>query len=241
MTDEEIYNLYVLQSGNVRKLKKVEKNIKRTINFHIKKNDGFQVELNTKMYALIYCTLSEAQFIQILNTPKGFMYSEILLIKAQKKRHGIVKAWEFLLDYAFDKVNAEWRTNTDLWARREELQNIISVYIKAPSELRNKIAHGQWDVALNGTNTAENSDKTIELEALTVTKIIVWSEVHQYLGLIVRDLIQSPQNGFHSKYWENLVKLKKFLNKSSSWTLHGHKTKLRPMKKYTCTNCGHQG
>jgi len=69
MTEKEIYDLYVLQSKNVRKLKQVERNLIRTINTYIKKNDNFQVELNTKLYALVYSTLSEAQFIQIVNTP----------------------------------------------------------------------------------------------------------------------------------------------------------------------------
>lgn len=240
MTEEEIYNLYILQSRNVRKLKKVQASIKRTINLHLKKNEEFQVELNTKLYALLYCTLSEAQFIQILNTPKGFSYNEIEQIKAEKKRNGIVKGWEYMLDSAFDKVSVTWRTNQDLCGRRAELQEITDTYIKEPSELRNKIAHGQWDFALNSNNTAENVPRTHDLKALTFTQITIWNEVHQYLGLIVRDLIQSPKIGFHNRYWENLVKLNGFLEKSKNWTVQRHKTILRPVKKYTCTNCGHE-
>lgn len=230
MTRQEIYDLYVLQSKNVRKLKKVQTNLVRTINTYLKKKDSFQVDLNTKLYALVYCTLSEAQFIQIVNTPDGFMDTEIEKIKAEKSRNGIVKAWELLFDMAFDKVNVNWNTNTDLLNRRSELQNIIDNYIKTPSELRNKIAHGQWDFALNRENTAENIWKTQELNALTVIQVSIWSEVHQYLGLIVRDLIQSPKSGFHRNYWTNLVKLQQFIKDSNSWTMSKRMATLRPVK-----------
>lgn len=233
MTEQEIYDLYVLQSKNVRKLKKVESNVVRTINEYLKKNDEFQVELNTKLYALVYCTLSEAQFIQILNTPNGFLYTEIEKIKTEKNRNGVIKAWELLFDMAFDKVNSEWRENDDLKTRRNELKTITDEYIKKPSELRNKIAHGQWDFALNRENTKENESKTIELNELSVVQISIWSEVHQYLGLIVRDLIQSPKNGFHNKYWSNLTKLQSFLIKSSNWTIEKRKATFRPVKRNT--------
>jgi hypothetical protein len=235
MTRQEIYDLYVLQSKNVRKLKKVEANLIRTINTHLKKNDTFQVELNTKLYALVYCTLSEAQFIQIVNTPDGFMDTEIEKIKAEKNRNGVIKAWELLFDMAFDKVNVNWKANADLQSRRAELQNILDNYIKTPSELRNKIAHGQWDFALNRENTAENTSKTLELKNLTVIQITIWSEVHQFLGLIVRDLIQSPKSGFHRNYWTNVVKLQQFITDSNMWTMSKRIATLRPVKqKNTC-------
>ncbi|MBX0335536.1 hypothetical protein K3G39_20075 [Pontibacter sp. HSC-14F20] len=230
MTRQEIYDLYVLQSKNVRKLKKVEANLVRTINTYLRKKDKFQVELNTKLYALVYCTLSEAQFIQIVNTPDGFMDTEIEKIKAEKAKNGVVKAWELLFDMAFDKVSTNWRQNADLLSRRGELQNIINNFIKTPSELRNKIAHGQWDYALNRENTTENPSKTQELNNLTVIQITIWSEVHQFLGLILRDLIQSPKNSFHRNYWINLIKLQQFIIESKNWTMSKRIATLRPVK-----------
>jgi hypothetical protein len=228
MTNQEIYDLYVLQSKNVRKLKKVESNLVRTINLYIKKKDEFQVELNTKLYALVYCTLSESQFIQIVHTPNGFLFSEIQKIKIEKKGN-VVKAWELLFDLAFNKVNADWKNNHDLIQRRKQIQDILDNFIKKPSELRNKIAHGQWDFALNSDNTKENQVKTLELQNLDVIKISIWSEVHQYLGLIVRDLIQSPKSGFHRNYWTNLTNLENYVSKSSTWTIEKRIAQLRPV------------
>lgn len=229
MTEQEIYDLYVLQSKNVRKLKKTEKNLIRSINHYLKKSDAFQVELNTKLYALLYCTLSEAQFIQIVNTPNGFQYTEIEKIKNEKNSNGVVKAWELMLDLAFDKVG-DWKNNSDLKGRRMKLGEIILEFIQGPSELRNKIAHGQWDIALNRKNTCKNEIKTLELKELNVIKISRWSEVHQFLGLIVRDLIQSPKKGFHNNYWTNLTKLNEFIAASSGWTMQKRIEKLEKRK-----------
>lgn len=142
-----------------------------------------------------------------------------------------MKAWELLLDMAFDKVNVNWKKNSDLLKRRDEMQNIIDSYIKTPSELRNKIAHGQWDFALNRENTSENTSKTLEMNNLTVIDVTIWSEVHQFLGLIVRDLIQSPKRGFHRNYWKNFVKLKQFITESNNWTMSKRMAILRPVKK----------
>jgi len=113
----------------------------------------------------------------------------------------------------------DWNTNKDLETRRTTLKKIIGEYIEKPQELRNKIAHGQWIHALNSTNTKENPDTTSRISDLNVVKISIWFEVHQFLCFIIRDLIQSPQKGFHNNYWTNLTNLEEFLNESHSWTL----------------------
>lgn len=225
MTDEEIYDLYVLQSKNVRRLKQVQTNLVKDINFYLKKNNDFQVEIKSKLLALLYCTLSEAQFIQIVHTPDGFTSDEIETIKAAKKSN-IEDGWTTMIDLAMDKVG-DWRNIADLEARRNSLHKIIAEFVTTPSILRNKIAHGQWEFALNRENTKENKDLTTDLNNLDVVMITKWFDVHQFLGLIIRDLIQSPKKGFHNNYWTNLTDLEQYLLTSSSWTLETKKQKLR--------------
>lgn len=224
MTDEEIYDLYVLQSKNVRRLKQVQANLVKDINFYLKKNNDFQVEIKSKLLALLYCTLSEAQFIQIVHTPDGFTSAEIETIKAAKKSN-VEDGWTTMIDLAMDKVG-DWRNIADLEARRNSLHKIIADFVTTPSILRNKIAHGQWEFALNRENTKENKDLTTDLNNLDVVMITKWFDVHQFLGLIIRDLIQSPKKGFHNNYWTNLTDLEQYLLTSSSWTLKTKKQKL---------------
>ena len=178
----------------------------------MKKNDAFQVEIKTKLFALLYCTISEAQFIQILHTPNGFTYPEIERIKNQSS---IVESWKLMIDLAMNRVS-DWNDNLDFSGRRNNLHEIIRIYIEEPQGLRNKIAHGQWIYVLNSQNTRENKEITDKIDALDVVKITIWAEVHQYLALIIRDLVQSPRIGYHNNYWIHIVELEQFLLNSQN-------------------------
>ncbi|WP_218127128.1 hypothetical protein [Catalinimonas alkaloidigena] len=227
MDNQEIYDLYVLQSKNVRRLKQVQKSLIKDINFYMQKNDSFQVEIKTKLLALLYCTISEAQFIQILHTPSGFSYTEITQIKNQRS---ITESWKLMIDLAMGKVG-NWQDNDDLSSRRNKLHEIIKTYIEEPHGIRNKIAHGQWIHALNSNNTKENEEITQKISNLNVIDLTIWSEVHQYLALIIRDLVQSPQIGHHNNYWVNLVDLEQYLEESKDWTIEKRKERLKKKKK----------
>ena len=75
MTEQEIFELYVAQSENVRELWKVKESLIKDIHSYIRKNDNYQIQIKTKFLSLLYSAWSEAQFIQIVFTPKGFNYS----------------------------------------------------------------------------------------------------------------------------------------------------------------------
>lgn len=224
MNNEEIYALYVLQSKNVRKLKKFQKILVRDINQSLIRNDNFQLEVKTKLLALVYCALSEAQFVQILHTPSGFSYSEIQRIKSERS---LAESWKLMIELALDRVNAGWMGITDLINKKAEIISLIIEYIEGPQELRNKIAHGQWEHALNSTGTKENGMTTARIQELNVVQISIWAEVHQFLGLIIRDLIQSPVKGFHNNYWSHFVELQQFVLKSRTWTLEKRRSDLQ--------------
>lgn len=215
MQDAEIKNIHVLQSKNVRYLKKIQKSLTMDINKCLIKNDLFQLNIKTKYYALLYSSVSESQFLQILYTPYGFRHSEILEIKKQRS---IVDSWNLMIDISIKKVGKH-ESNSDLKKKKDKIKKIIDEYIKKPQELRNKIAHGQWVHALNSENTKENLETTKRINDLDVVQISIWFEVHQYLCFIIRDLIQSPKKGFHNNYWSNLVKLDEFLSESKKWTI----------------------
>lgn len=224
MTETEIYELYVLQSKNVRRLKQVQTSLVKDINFYIKKKDNFQVEIKSKLLALLYCTLSEAQFIQIIHTPKGFTSNEIEDIK-KAKNNNLENGWKTMIELAMDKVG-DWKNNSDLLSRRTSIWKIVTDYILEQSVIRNKIAHGQWQYALNRENTKENLELSAELNKLDVVSITKWFVIHQYLALIIRDLIQSPKIGFHNNYWTNLTNLEQYILTSNNWTFETKKQNL---------------
>ncbi len=225
MTNEEILELYKLQSCNVRKLNQVKDSLIKDINFYLRKSDDFQVEVKTKLLAILYVAWSEAQFIQIVYTPSAFSPSEIKNIKKIKDNKGISEGWKKMVDLALQKVG-EWSKNSESQNRKKKLFEIIENYIKSPSVLRNKIAHGQWFHALNTDNTAENIDLTKKLAELDYVKLAKQFEVHKYLGLIIRDLVQSPKKGFHQNYWVHMTTLEEYLDKTRNWNIESKKYKL---------------
>jgi hypothetical protein len=228
MTNEEIFELHKLQSANVRKLTQVKDSLNKDINFYLRKSDHFQVELKTKLLALLYSAWSEAQFIQIVYTPSAFSWEEIRGIKKVAKDNGISHGWNEMINIATQKINNS-AINFDLEAKTNEILGFIDEYINKPSKLRNKIGHGQWVHALKGSNTAEEPQLTTKLQQLDYVELMNLFEVHKYLGFIIRDLVQSPNKGFNKKCLSNIEKLKNYVNKTTSWNKETKKLILKPI------------
>jgi hypothetical protein len=209
--------LFKTQTKNVKFLKQVETMLIRDINAFLRKNDMLQVEIKTKLLALLYSATSEAQFLQILLTPNGFTDTEIRDINTAKQAE-ITKGWKKMIDLTMGKVKDN-EVSEDLLNLKNKLYALVEEYIKKPSILRNKVAHGQWKFPLNSNNTAVNPDIFNIMNELNVVTLSKWSEVHQYMCFIIRDLVQSPRKGFDKRYENNLDGLDKFLEESESWTL----------------------
>ena len=230
ITQQQIYNIYVLQSKNVRKLSQVKENLIRDINDNLRRNKCFEVEIKTKLLSLLYSAWSEAQFVQILHTPNGFFPRVIKKIEEKRKDNGIISGWNLMLELAIEKVG-DVKKSGDLANRLIKLKSIVEEHIEKQSILRNKIAHGQWVHALNASHTQENEKYSLALRDLDYAQIDKLFEIHKYLGLIVRDLVQSPRKGFHNNYWEYLIKLENYLEKSKDWNIETRKLTLNKRKK----------
>ncbi len=226
MTEQEILKIYIAQSENVRELWKVRNSLSKDINHYMRKGDEYQVKIKTKFFSLLYSAWSETQFSQIVFTPNGFSYSKIQRILKYKKRNGISQAWDLMLTDAMRKVG-NTSSKGDLANRLRNLKKITKKYISEPSELRNKIAHGEWVNAINSKCTNINQKISADLLGLDPIEIEKRFEVHRYLGFIVRDLVQSPQNSFHQYYWSNIVNLESYVKKTENWSLESKKEGLR--------------
>ena len=77
--------------------------------------------------------------------------------------------------------------------------------------------------ALNREHTKESFDFTSDLNNLDYVKIDILFKIHQYLGLILRDLVQSPKKGFHHNYWSNITKLENYIQKTVGWSIETRK------------------
>lgn len=226
MPDKSTIHLYKAYAVNVKDFMIAEAEIRRTLNRSLKKNKAVSLNVQTKIYALLFCTFSESNFMKMILTPYGFRQDFIIEIINQGS---IREKWYKCLELAF-KENAKKNKGSEVPNKTQELKKIIDKYIIDPSILRNKIAHGQLTIALNRKNTALNIDETQKLKQLDFVRIQILFQINLQLTSIIEDLIESPDKAHHKFYCGKYQALEAFINRSSSWSA-STKMNTKSMKK----------
>jgi hypothetical protein len=199
---------------NVRELKKQGTALKRLFNQSVRRNDHSALHALKCLYALLYSSFAEASFLKVIHTPYGFSENEILQIKEQGN---LEKKWIKCLDLAFQKI--------DSMSNKGEIQNkkliicrYIERYIVEPSQLRNKIAHGQWEVCLNNENTEVNIATTERIKQLDFVKVDILFLIYDKIGQVVEDLIESPHRTHFRDFYYHITELEELISDTASWT-----------------------
>ena len=211
---EEIYKAAV---QNVRELSKALNLIKRLINTSMRRNKEEEIRALTKVYASTYSTWLESCLSKIIHTMDGFCDDEILQIKRESNIEG---KWEKTVELTFRKFNRTKRGN-EVPNKIQQIHRLIDKYIISPSLIRNKVMHGQWEVALNRENTKVNAQLSQEIQNLSAVEVYKWHFISFRIIKIIEDLIKSnPQkdNWAHYKdYHVLLQEITDFEKKSTNW------------------------
>ncbi len=226
MPNQDTYKFFQAYVINVRDLLSAETEIRRTINRSLKTGKELTVSVQTKIYALIYSTYSEASFMKLILTPYGF---EQKFIDEILKQESIQEKWLKCLDLAFLKFSKQAK-GSEVPNKILEIKRIIQKFIVDPSVIRNKIAHGQLTIALNNKNTSLNPIITNQLDNLNFVTIYRWFEINKQLCSIIEDLIESPDKAHHNYYFLKYQSLEAFITKTDSWTVET-KLKTKSMRK----------
>lgn len=216
MNPAERQALFSSQTKNVRRLIGAKKQLRRSINLGLRRSDEPAEEAHTLVLGLLYCAWIEARFSKMIHTPRGFSDAEIAQIKEDQRKNGVSSAWKKAVSLGVRRVNSE-RSNYASNIRRK-LDALIDSYVRDPSLVRNKIAHGQWAVALNRNHTAPNPDATKDIQELDVVQIEEWIVVANKTCSIVETLIASPGRAFHRDYWIELTELESEIARRKGWT-----------------------
>jgi hypothetical protein len=188
--------------------------------------------VQTKVLALVFCAWVEANFSKVIHTPYGFNLDEIRQIKEFYRANGLEKGWEKCIELGLRKVKNRKRSNY-IPNIDQQLKRLVKDCVVEPSLIRNKIAHGQWEIALNRQNTSVNTELTKQLSELDAVTIDIWFRAHHYLAEIIESLIESPNRSFHRDYTVKIAELDNFLRESKGWSLD-EKAKLlkrKPIRK----------
>jgi len=218
MNQSDQLSIFQAQIKNVKALNRARKHTKRSINEALRNKQSDAASIHTNLYALLYSAWVEAIFSKMIHTPYGFKLDEIKQIKTTHQTQGLGEAWIKCLELSLARIasspKSNYRPNI-----QQKLRNIIEKFVINPSQIRNKIAHGQWVVALNRSNTSVNNEMTASLSNLNVVTIDIWFGVFEQLASIIETMIESPNRAFHRDYWPLISNLESFVNKSSNWTL----------------------
>jgi hypothetical protein len=211
--------VFEAQTANVKRLEGALRQVRRSINHAIRRRDEASEGAHTLVLALLYCAWLEALFSKLIHTPYGFELGEIKEIKKTCNASGIAAAWIKCVELGVNRINASKPTNSGPNIRKT-LERHINNYVEEPAKLRNKIAHGQWRVALNKEHTAVNQTATNDLLAIDLVTVDRWTNVVRMLTKIIESLIESPKRTFRRDYWLLIEQLNESIKSVSSWTRH---------------------
>lgn len=219
MNLEDRLAIFEAQVANVRALKIAIRHIRREINAALRKSDLAAERSLTKLYAIMFCALAEANFSKVIHTPYGLAIDEIAQIQIAKA-NGVAVGWRKAVELGLRHLPAQrgsFQPNAKL-----KLDRAIDAYVFDQSVLRNKLAHGQWVVALNKTNDKVQQDLTVLLQKLTIVQIDGWATCHNRLAELVEMLIESPKKAFLKDWHVVVTDLEAEMESASKRTLEDH-------------------
>lgn len=228
MNNSDRDEIFFAQVKNSRELETAIKMIRRSIHDGLRTGNEIHTRVQTKVLGQVFCAWAEANFLKVIHTPHGFTLTEIADVKKKWDQSGLAEGWRKAVQLGLKKVPAQ--KSGFIPNARQELERAIKAYVSDPAHLRNKIAHGQWAVALNNKKDAINADATAALSSITIIDVDKWHGGHKHLANIVESLIESPERTFARDFWPQLMKFKSFVEDVKSWTIQERSSSLR--KKY---------
>jgi hypothetical protein len=232
-------DIYKACVENLREIKRQRKNLKRLFNNSIKSKNHQSFELLTKLYALLYSSFAEVCFTKTIHTPYGISNDEIHQIQTQRN---LDQKWLKCFELAFSRID-NMANKGEIQNKKQLLGRHLETYIVGPSQIRNKIAHGQWVIALNNDNTATNLETTNRIKELDFVKIDILFEVYEKIGQAVEDLIESPYKAHFRDFYFHMTELDELISETKKWNfdtkVKSLTTKFSEQKNTKVKKCDH--
>ncbi len=192
--------LYKYNVDNHRRVEQSLNNIEVHLRKAISQKDEKVQESLLPLYMLLIAVSAEARLIKIICEPKAFENDEITTIMETKSH---IDRWCKVVDTAFYKSHGK-KPITDPTIPRtafnmhKDLIDLLKNELKTVIEIRNKLAHGQWEYPfknwqssfdINKIDIATNIKKAFEKENFLTLK---FKRSLIYFSLnIVKDLVVS--------------------------------------------------
>ena len=220
-------DVYIASTSNVKYLKKQRNRIKKLVNRAIRERNEEDLSCLTKIYALLYSAYAETSFLKLINTPGAFTESEIQQVKMARN---LEEKWRKCVECAFRKYETI-NNKGQIANKKHTLYRILDEYIIKPSQIRNKVAHGQWIICLNNDCTEVNSVATLEMDQLDFVKIEIYFCTYERFQQCILDLMRSPKTHYRD-FYSIVTQLEQYIFKTKEWTLETKKQKILTSRKY---------
>lgn len=218
--------IFMASTVNLKDLKKQRKRIGALVNRAIREKQDSDLMSLTKVYALLYSAYVEISFLKLIHTPKAFAESEITQIMCGRN---LEEKWLKCVDFALKKLHT---TNLGEVANKKQMLNrILQEYIIGPSQIRNKVAHGQWIYCLNNECTKINQSTTNQMADLDFVKIERYFCIYDKFHQCILDLLISQKTHYRD-YYQIITELQKYIDFTKLWSLETKKEKILSSSKY---------
>ncbi len=229
------YEAYV---ENVKILKKNRNVLKKLFNTVLLTNNQDEIKLLTIEYAMLYSTYAEASFHKLIFTPDKLSdnYIKSILkvrakVKNRKEKKGeefasaIETQWNKFFEICLNKLKND-ANKGEIANREKQIRTIFDNYISDKIHVRNKIAHGQWVVALTNDGTKVNHEIDINNKIEDFVRIDISFNVFDKFEHILEDLLKSPRT-FFNQFYKNIEELNDYIIKTKDWKLETKIIKLK--------------
>lgn len=212
-------------SKNVAALEAARKKVNSQINDALRRDDDFSVKVYTNLYLLIYSAWTEASLVRLVHTPCGFIEEEK---KKIFKDQDALNRWKKCVNSAFRKFT---KNGSEIPNKKKKIHKLLDDYLKSQANIRNKIAHGQWDYPLHKNNITYDNEAKILMTIVDVIQIDTWFEIFKEIIEIVRGLIDArPRNNHkahYDHYFARLTNIQTIINARMKYTLADKKMRLK--------------
>jgi len=217
-------------SKNVTALDATRRKMNAQINDSLRRDDDFSLKIYTNLYLLVYIAWSEASLVRLVHTPFGFTADEKKKILKDKD---VINRWKKCINTAFSKFR---NNGSEIPNKKRKIHKLIDDYLKTQAQIRNKIAHGQWEYPLHKNNLTHDNEAQTFMSLIDVMQIDTWFEIFKEIVEIVRGLIDArPKNNLkahYDHYFTRLTNIQLIIDDRKKWTLLDKKRrlKLKPRK-----------
>src|SRR5690606_27881777 len=130
-------------SKNVTSLEATRKKVNTQINDSLRRDDNFSLKVYTNIYLLVYSSWTEALLVKTVHTPFGFTIDEKEKILKDKD---VINKWKKSVNTAFAKFH---NNGSEIPNKKKKIHKLLEDYLRNQAQIRNKIAHGQWEYPLH--------------------------------------------------------------------------------------------